>query len=297
MNAARFIHWFALAASLLLTACQSEQTTRSGEIGVDRKQSMTTLVSSREVEQQASQEYAQVLAGARKKGLLNQDPQQVQRVRAIAARLIPQVSVFRDDAPKWKWEVNVLTSKDINAWCMPGGKIAVYTGLIERLDLTDAELAAVMGHEIAHALREHARERMSRQMATQAGTAIGAVALEAPRHGGQAPGTIELQQQPRGIRCRAIFTEPERGRRIARLQAAEQILDDGAQRGSIEQPRRMCLRQMVDGQQPLVLHEVDAVAAAAGIFVGAGYLGIGRQQLCPADDPRQFARGPRGRIR
>src|SRR5512147_2067728 len=168
----------ALAATVLLTACQSVQTTRSGEIGVDRKQSMTTLVSSKEVEQQASQEYAQVLAGARKKGLLNQDPQQVQRVRAVAARLIPQVVVFRDDAPNWKWEVNVLTSKDINAWCMPGGKIAVYTGLIERLGLSDDELAAVMGHEIAHALREHARERMGRQMATQTATVVGAVALE-----------------------------------------------------------------------------------------------------------------------
>ena len=163
---------------LALTACQTEQTTRSGEIGVDRKQTMTSLVSSKEVEQQASQQYAQVLAEARKKGLLNQDPQQVQRVRAIAARLIPQVSIFRDDAPQWKWEVNVLTSKDVNAWCMPGGKIAVYTGLIERLKLTDDELAAVMGHEIAHALREHARERMGRQMATQTATAVGAIALE-----------------------------------------------------------------------------------------------------------------------
>jgi predicted Zn-dependent protease len=163
---------------VLLTACQKVQTTRSGEIGVDRKQAMTTLVSSKEVEQQASQEYAQVLAAARKKGLLNQDPQQVQRVRAVAARLTPQVAVFRDDAPNWKWEVNVLTSKDINAWCMPGGKIAVYTGLIERLKLSDDELAAVMGHEIAHALREHARERMGRQMATQTATAVGAIALQ-----------------------------------------------------------------------------------------------------------------------
>jgi predicted Zn-dependent protease len=175
----RGLQRLSLAACVVaLAACQTVQTTRSGEIGVDRKQTMTSLVSSKEVEQQASKEYAQVLAGAQKKGLLNQNPQQVQRVRAIADRLIPQVSVFRDDAPRWKWEVNVLTSKDVNAWCMPGGKIAVYTGLIDNLKLTDDELAAVMGHEIAHALREHARERMGRQMATQTATAVGAIALE-----------------------------------------------------------------------------------------------------------------------
>ena len=161
-----------------LTACQSVQTTRSGEIGVDRQQTMSSLVSSQEVDQQARQEYAQIIEGARKKGLLNQYPQQAQRVRAIAARLIPQVGVFRDDAPRWQWEVNVLTSKDVNAWCMPGGKIAVYTGLIDKLRLSDDELAAVMGHEIAHALREHARERIGRQMVTQVGTGIGALALE-----------------------------------------------------------------------------------------------------------------------
>jgi predicted Zn-dependent protease len=162
----------------VLAACQSEQTTQAGAVGVDRQQTMTSLVSSREIEQQASQQYAQILAQAQKKGLLNQDPDQVRRVRAIAARLVPQVDAFRADAVKWKWEVNVLTSKDINAWCMPGGKIAVYTGLIERLKLTDDELAAVMGHEIAHALREHARERMGRQMATQTATVVGAIALE-----------------------------------------------------------------------------------------------------------------------
>jgi predicted Zn-dependent protease len=167
-----------LATAVMLAACQTVQTTQGGEVGVDRKQTMTSLVTSEQIERQAAQEYAQVLAQAQKKGMLNQNPQQVQRVRAIAARLVPQVAVFRKDAVNWKWEANVLTSKDINAWCMPGGKIAVYTGLIERLKLSDDELAAVMGHEIAHALREHARERMGRQMATETATVVGAVALE-----------------------------------------------------------------------------------------------------------------------
>jgi predicted Zn-dependent protease len=178
MNALKVVATSAAAAILGAAGCQSVQTTGGGAVGVERKQQMTSLVSEKEIEQQASQEYGQLMAQAQKKGLLNQNPQQLQRVRATAQRLIPQVTVFRPDAMTWKWEANVLTSKDVNAWCMPGGKIAVYTGLIERLNVTDDELAAVMGHEIAHALREHARERIGRQMATQAGTAIGAVALE-----------------------------------------------------------------------------------------------------------------------
>lgn len=170
----------AVAALSMLAAlgCQSVQTTEGGVVGVERKQQMTSFVSAREVEQKAAQEYSQLMTEAQKKGLLNQSPQHVQRVRTTAQRLIPHVNAFRQDALDWKWETNVLTSKEVNAWCMPGGKVAVYTGLIERLNLTDAELAAVMGHEIAHALREHARERIGRQMATQTGTVIGAVALE-----------------------------------------------------------------------------------------------------------------------
>jgi predicted Zn-dependent protease len=169
----------AAALSVLgVVGCQSTQTTEGGVVGVERKQQMTSLVSAKEIEQQAAQEYGQLMTQAQKKGLLNQNAQHVQRVRAAAQRLIPHVRVFRPDAVQWKWEANVLTSKDVNAWCMPGGKMAVYTGLIERLNVTDDELAAVMGHEIAHALREHARERIGRQMATQTGTAIGAIALE-----------------------------------------------------------------------------------------------------------------------
>ena len=163
-----------IAALTLLAACETVQTTDAGAVGVTRKQQVSSVVSSKEVEAAADKQYDEMMAEAQKKGLLNRNPQQVQRVKVIAQRLIPQTQVFRKDAPGWAWEVNVLTSKDVNAWAMPGGKMAVYTGLIERLNATDDELAAVMGHEIAHALREHARERIARQMGTQAASTIGA---------------------------------------------------------------------------------------------------------------------------
>ncbi|MBO9537529.1 MAG: M48 family metallopeptidase [Herbaspirillum sp.] len=158
-----------------LVACETVQTTQGGAVGIDRKQQM--LVSAQEMDASASKEYAQVLAQAKAKGLLNRNAAQTQRVKTIANRLIPQTGVFRPDALQWKWEVNVLTSDETNAWCMPGGKIAVYSGLIEQLKITDDELAAVMGHEIAHALREHARERASQQAVANSAISIGAALL------------------------------------------------------------------------------------------------------------------------
>jgi predicted Zn-dependent protease len=175
----RRLAWAAFATALVITGCQTVQTTRGGVVGVDRKQQMSVLTPSpQQVDQAARQQYQQVLGQAQQKGALNVDAKQTERVRAIAQRLIPHTAVFRDDAPRWNWEVNVLVSDQVNAWCMPGGKIAVYTGLIDKLKITDAELAAVMGHEIAHALREHARERMGRQQATALGTAVGSAVLE-----------------------------------------------------------------------------------------------------------------------
>ena len=168
-------------AALAAAGCASVQTTQAGAVGVDRKQTM--LVSSGEVNRAADQQYAQVIAQARQKGTVNRDPAQVERVRVIAARLIAQTGHFRSDAPGWRWEVNVITSPQLNAWCMPGGKMAVYTGLIDKLKLSDAEIAAIMGHEIAHALREHGRERVSQQTATNAVVGIGAAALGLGRAG------------------------------------------------------------------------------------------------------------------
>jgi len=175
-----------LATLAVLAGCQSVQTTQSGVVGVERKQTM--LVSSAEIDQGAARAYEKIITEARNKGLLNRDAAQTERVRRIAQRLIPRTAAFRTDAPAWKWEVNVITSKEINAWCMPGGKIAVYTGLIEKLNATDEELAAVMGHEIAHALREHGRERASQAQAQ--GILIGVIGAVA----GLPQGTLDLTQ-------------------------------------------------------------------------------------------------------
>ena len=163
-------HFTIAGCVLLLSACLTTQTTSSGSVGVDRQQ--LVLVSAQEVENSAKQAYAQVLAQAEKEGKLNKDRAQLNRIRNIANRLTPQTGTFRQDAPNWQWEVNLISSDEVNAWCMAGGKIAFYTGLINKLKLTDDEIAAVMGHEIAHALREHSRERVSQQLATSVGLDI-----------------------------------------------------------------------------------------------------------------------------
>ena len=157
-----------VASAALLAGCQSVKTTSAGAVGIERTQRMSSMVSEADMRQQAELSYRETLTKERDKGTLNADPALTSRVRAITSRLIRASAAFRPDAARWKWEVNVIRSDQINAWCMPGGKIAVYTGLITKLNLTDDEIAAVVGHEIAHALREHARERASEQMGAQA---------------------------------------------------------------------------------------------------------------------------------
>jgi Zn-dependent protease with chaperone function len=173
-------------AALLTTGCAT--TTEKGAVGVERRQFL--LVSSDEMNQGAAAAYQKVIKDQGAKGNVNKDPQQVERVRKIAARLIPQTGVFRKDAPGWKWEVNVITSPEVNAWCMPGGKIAFYTGILEKLQLTDDEAAAIMGHEISHALREHGRERASQQLATGVGASIAGAVLGIGQSGADLAGLV-----------------------------------------------------------------------------------------------------------
>lgn len=150
---------FFLAACALLAGCAS--STAPGAVGIGRPQLLT--VAPAEVSAQAASGYRKLSAAAGRAGRLNSDAALTSRVQGIAQRLIAEVGVFRPDARTWAWEVNVFDSPQINAFCAAGGKIGVFTGLVERLNLSDAELAAVLGHEIAHALREHGREQLSQR--------------------------------------------------------------------------------------------------------------------------------------
>lgn len=147
-------------------------TTAGGAVGADRSQLL--LISSEELNQMAAQSYEKLKSEASAKGVLNQDAAMLRRVRTITGRLQAQTRVFREDAPGWQWEVNVMTSDELNAFCMPGGKVMVYSGIITRLELSDAELAVVLGHEIAHALREHVREQMSQALVAEGVIGAGA---------------------------------------------------------------------------------------------------------------------------
>ncbi|MGM8897479.1 MULTISPECIES: M48 family metallopeptidase [unclassified Psychrobacter] len=157
-------------SALTLTGCTS--TTNSGAVGVDRQQFL--LVSSEQVQQLSAQSYNKNLQEARKRGLLDTNKAQLNRLKNISNRLIGQVGTYRPDAAKWQWEVHTIKSDQLNAFVMPGGKIMFYSGIIDRLNLTDDEIAAIMGHEMSHALREHSRERLSREYATQTGIGVAA---------------------------------------------------------------------------------------------------------------------------
>ncbi len=144
-------------------------------VEVGSRSSFSQLVSAEQIEQAAQQNYQQMLQqAAAKKALAGPASPQLARLRAIAQRLIPFTFEWNERARQWRWEVNLINSAQINAFCMPGGKIAFFTGILEKLKLTDDEVAMIMGHEMAHALREHARERMGKTAATRGAIELGA---------------------------------------------------------------------------------------------------------------------------
>jgi predicted Zn-dependent protease len=157
------------AVVALLAGCESAPVT-------GRKQFM--LVPESQAIEASAQAYAQTLQQEKQKVKLNTDPALKARVERITGRLIPQAIQYRPETADWTWSVAVIDEpKTLNAWCMAGGRMAIYTGIINQLNLSDDEIAQVMGHEIGHALAKHTAERMSEAVATQTALSIGAALL------------------------------------------------------------------------------------------------------------------------
>jgi len=158
-------------AVALLSACATSPT--------GRRQLM--LVSEQQAIQASREAYLQTMGPLQKEGKLNTDPRLQQRVEKITGRLVAQAVQMRPDSAGWQWSVGVIDDPEmVNAWCMAGGRMAVYTGLISKVDPTDDELAQVMGHEIAHALANHTAEKMSNAMAARVGVVAVGVASDRP---------------------------------------------------------------------------------------------------------------------
>jgi predicted Zn-dependent protease len=161
-----------------LLAAAALPGTALAQIPECKRSGFTKVVSAEQLEQAAGQQYRQMLQQASsKKALGPKDHPQVVRLRTIADRMVPFTAECNDAARNWKWEVNLLGSQELNAFCMPGGKIAFYYGILSKLQLDDDEVAAIMGHEVSHALLEHARERVGKTTATRLGIELGAALL------------------------------------------------------------------------------------------------------------------------
>ena len=153
-----------LAAGLV--ACQANPISGRSQL---------VLVSEEQAQASSAQAYTQTLSEAQKKGKLSTDAALNARVKRITDRLIVQAGAMYPPSRDWKWSVAVIDEPALNAWCMPGGKMAIYTGVIQKLKLGDDEIAQIMGHEIAHALLGHGREQMSRAIAMQGGMQLGSI--------------------------------------------------------------------------------------------------------------------------
>jgi len=167
-----FVLVYISAIVLILQACSSAPIT-------GRKQLL--IVSEDQAISGSAEAYVAMLDPIKKEGKLDNDAKLKARVDLITGKLITQAIKYRPDTKDWKWSVHVIDDpKTVNAWCMAGGRMAIYTGLINQIQPTDDELAQVMGHEIAHALAKHTAEKMSVAMATNIATQVVASQLENP---------------------------------------------------------------------------------------------------------------------
>jgi predicted Zn-dependent protease len=153
----------------LLAGCTTSQLTGRDQF---------LLVSESMAVSQSAAAYTQMMADLGKKKQIETGTPRAEKVKEITDRLVQQAVRVRPDAKSWAWEVQVINDpKTVNAFCMAGGKMAIYTGMWDKLKATDDEIAQVMGHEIAHALADHTRERMSIAMTTAAATTAAAIAI------------------------------------------------------------------------------------------------------------------------
>lgn len=143
-----------------------------------KRSGFTQFMSAQQVESGAIREYRLMLQQASgQRTLAPAGHPQLERLRYMAQRMMPFAAQCNERARQWRWEVNLFAGNDINAFCMPGGKIGFFHGILARLQLDDDEVAAIMGHEMAHALLEHAREQIAKGWATSAGLRVGAALL------------------------------------------------------------------------------------------------------------------------
>jgi predicted Zn-dependent protease len=165
----KLVLWVPALVALTATACVVSPTGRR----------QLSLVSEDAAIGASKEAYVSQLAELRQAGKIVTDTRVTRRIDKITERLVAQAIVKRPDTADWEWSVAVIDDPEmINAWCMAGGRMAVYTGLLNKLDPTDDELAQVLGHEISHALANHTAERMSVALATSAGVALAGVVAD-----------------------------------------------------------------------------------------------------------------------
>ncbi len=175
-------HRWSSRRGFLKAAAAGAATTVGGaavaQVDVGKSSAIRKLVPAETLERAAAQQYLQMLQDAQaKRALAPANHPQLKMLHSIASQLVPHTTAWNDRARSWRWEVNLIGSDQVNAFCMPGGKIVFYTGILDKLKLSEDESAMIMGHEMAHALREHSRERLAKSQATSIGLSLGAQLL------------------------------------------------------------------------------------------------------------------------